>query len=155
VDRALGGVGAVVHCAALADADACERDPEAARRQNVSACESLARTCAARGLRLIAISTDLVFSGERPFWLETDDTRPASAYGRTKREGEQAVLALCPGAAVGRVALVSGRAHGAPSSTESIAWALRAGRPLRLFTDQYRTPVGSESIANAVAPAGP
>jgi dTDP-4-dehydrorhamnose reductase len=145
------GARSVVHCAALADADACERDPEAARRANVAVCETLARACAARGVRLAALSTDLAFSGERPFWREEDEPRPLSAYGRTKLEGERAILDLCPGAAVVRVALVSGRAHGrAPSATEAIAWALRDGRPLRLFTDQHRTPVDPESIADGL-----
>jgi dTDP-4-dehydrorhamnose reductase len=143
---------AVVHCAALADADACERDPDAARRANVSASEVLARACAARDVRLVAISTDQVFSGERPFWREEDAARPTSAYGRTKREGEDAVLGLCPGSAVARVALLVGVVHGRhPSASESIAWALRAGRPLQLFTDQFRTPIDPESVAQAVA----
>ena len=143
---------AVVHCAALADVDACERDPDAAQRANVGACEALARACAARDVRLVAVSTDQVFSGERPFWRESDEARPASVYGRTKREGEQAALALCPGAAVVRVALLIGAMHGRqPSASESVAWALREGRPLRLFTDQYRTPIDPESVASAVA----
>lgn len=143
---------AVVHCAALADADACERDPDAAYRSNVSACEALARACATRGVRLIAVSTDQVFSGERPFWREQDDARPASVYGRTKREGEQAIVALCPQAAIVRVALLAGAVHGRhPSASESIAWALHERRPLKLFTDQYRTPIDPESVAQAVA----
>jgi dTDP-4-dehydrorhamnose reductase len=146
------GARAVVHCAALADADACERDPDAARRLNVTACERLARACAARDVRLLAVSTDQVFSGERPFWREDDEARPASVYGRTKREGEQAILGLCPRAAVVRVALLSGRVHGPrPSATEAIAWALREGRPLRLYIDQHRTPIDPESVAHAVA----
>ncbi len=146
------GARAVVHCAALADADACERDPEAAHRVNVEACVALARACAERGTRLVAVSTDQVFSGERPFWSEADEAKPLSTYGRSKREGEQAILGFCGRAAVVRVALLSGRVHGPhPSCTEAIAWALREGRPLRLFTDQHRTPVDPESVAHAVA----
>jgi dTDP-4-dehydrorhamnose reductase len=146
------GARAVVHCAALADADACERDPDAARRLNVTASETLARACEAQGAVLVAVSTDQVLSGERPFWSETDPARPLSVYGRTKLDGEQAVLGLCRSSAIVRVALLSGRVHGAhPSCTEAVAWALRAGRPLRLFTDQLRTPVDPESVAHAIA----
>jgi dTDP-4-dehydrorhamnose reductase len=142
---------AVVHCAALADADACERDPDASRRLNDTACRTLAAACARRGVRLVALSTDLVLSGERPYWTEDDDARPASVYGRTKRAGERAVLEAHAGFAVVRVALVSGRTHGPhPSATEAIAWALAEERPLRLFTDQYRTPVDPESVAEAL-----
>jgi dTDP-4-dehydrorhamnose reductase len=142
---------AVVHCAALADADACERDPDAAARLNAEACRILAGACAARGVRLVALSTDLVLSGERPYWSEDDEAVPASAYGRTKRAGEQAVLEADPSFAVARVALVTGRAHGPhPSASEAIAWALAEGRAPRLFTDQYRTPVDPESVADAL-----
>lgn len=153
VEAALEATGAraVVHCAALADADACERDRNAAYRLNVTASEVLARACAARDVRLVAVSTDLVFSGERPFWREEDEARPEMVYGRTKRAGELAILELGARAAVVRVALLGGRAHGPPSCSESIAWALREGRPLRLFTDQHRTPVDPESVASAVA----
>lgn len=143
---------AVVHCAALADMDACERDPDLARRSNVDACEALARACAAREVRLVAVSTDQVFSGERPFWREDDEPRPSSVYGRTKREGERAVLDLCPGSAVVRVALLVGAVHGRqPSASESIAWGLAQRRTLRLFTDQYRTPIDPESVGQAIA----
>jgi dTDP-4-dehydrorhamnose reductase len=97
------------------------------------------------------VSTDLVFSGERPFFREDDPAQPASVYGATKREGEQAVLGLCADAAVARVALVSGHGYGRhPTASESIAWALRAGGRPRLFTDQYRTPVDPESVADAL-----
>lgn len=155
VARVLGETrcAAVVHCAALADADACEREPAAAARLNETACGVVAEACAARGLRLVALSTDLVLSGERPYWSEDDPALPTSVYGRTKRAGERAVLAADPSFAVVRVALVSGRAHGpSPSATEAIAWALaEKNRPLRLFTDQYRSPVDPESVADAVA----
>jgi dTDP-4-dehydrorhamnose reductase len=153
VDTALSATrcAAVVHCAALADADACERDPEAAARLNEGACRILAAACGARGVRLVALSTDLVLSGARPYWSEDDPAEPASVYGRTKRAGEQAVLEADASFAVARVALVAGRTHGThPSASEAIAWALADGRPLRLFTDQYRTPVDPESVADAL-----
>jgi dTDP-4-dehydrorhamnose reductase len=52
---------------------------------------------------------------------------------------------------VARLALTLGRGHGPRgTSTESVAWAIRAGRPLRLFTDEYRTPVDPESLADAL-----
>jgi len=143
---------AVVHCAAAANADRCEADPAMAEATNVRAPELLARVCARRDIALVALSTDLVFRGDRAFSTEGDEARPALVYGRTKRAGEQAVLASHPRAAVVRIALVSGRGHGPRgTATEAICWALRAGQPLRLFTDQYRTPVDPDSVADGVA----
>ena len=143
---------AVVHCAALADADRCEQDPDLAGRLNSDLPRSIARLCHAHRLRLVALSTDLVFDGLRAPYVEEAKPAPVLAYGRTKLSGEEAILAEHPAAAVARVALVAGRGHGPrATATESIAWHLRAGRPVRLFSDQRRTPVDSESVADAVA----
>ncbi len=141
----------VVHCAALADADRCEREPDLAETVNVRACEHLAQESSRRGIRLLAISTDLVFGGERAGMTERDPPRPLMTYARTKLAGEEAVLAGAADAAVLRVALVYGRGHGLKgTASEAIAWSLRSGRVVRLFTDQYRTPVDAESLADAI-----
>lgn len=142
---------AVVHCAALADADRCEAEPLRAQRVNTDAAASLARFCQTRGIRLLAVSTDLVFAGDRPYLRETDAPAPGLVYARTKLAGELALLAEAPGAAVVRVALVYGRGHGRRgTASESVAWNLGAGARVRLFTDQYRTPVDPESVAAAL-----
>jgi dTDP-4-dehydrorhamnose reductase len=53
---------------------------------------------------------------------------------------------------VARVALVHGRGHGPrATSSESVLRALQAGRTTTLYTDEYRTPVDPESVADAVA----
>jgi dTDP-4-dehydrorhamnose reductase len=153
VERALDAtdVEAVLHSAVL-QSDACEARPHEAEALNHRATESLARACRVRGLRLVALSTDMVFAGDRPFLGEEDAPGPLQTYGRTKLAGEEALLAAHPEAAVVRLALVVGRGHGPrATASESIAWALRAGRPLRLFTDEYRTPVDPESVAQGVA----
>jgi dTDP-4-dehydrorhamnose reductase len=142
---------AVLHSAALADADRCEREPDLAERVNAFGSEALARLCGRRGIRLIAISTDLVFAGDRPFVKEDDPATATLVYSRTKRRGEEAVLAHA-GNAVLRVALVSGRGHGGRrSASEAIADALRSRRTVRLYTDQYRTPIDPESVADLVS----
>lgn len=142
---------AVVHAAALADADLCEREPARAEALNLRAAEALARACRRRGIRLLALSTDLVLGGERAFSGEAEPPRPLLVYARTKLAGEEATLAEAPGAAVLRVALVHGRGHGArPTASEAIVWSLCAARAVRLFTDQYRTPVDAESVAAAL-----
>ena len=81
----------VLHCAALADADRCEEQPDLAERLNAAGSESLAGLCGRRRIRLIAISTDLVFAGDRPFVKETDPATAPLVYARTKR------MAISPG----------------------------------------------------------
>jgi dTDP-4-dehydrorhamnose reductase len=144
--------GAIVHAAVIGRVEQCRDGPAEAAAVNAALPATLARLCRERGLRLVAISTDMVFSGDRAPLREDDATGPLSVYGRTKREGEQAVLEALPTAAVARVALVCGRGHGPRgTSSEAVAWSLRAGRPATLFTDEYRTPVDPESVADAVA----
>jgi dTDP-4-dehydrorhamnose reductase len=142
----------VLHAAALGRADRCQERPDEAHATNALLPGLIAQECAARGIRLVALSTDLVFAGDASPCRETDAPRPLSVYGRTKREGEQAVLDAFPAAAVARVALVLGRGHGTRgTASESVAWALREGRPIRLFSDEYRTPVDAVSVADAAA----
>ncbi len=142
---------AVVHAAAIGQSNRCEQRPDEAERVNARLPGTLARECHERGLRLVALSTDLVFAGDRSFLREDDAPGPLGVYGRTKLAGEEAVLSACPGAAVVRVALILGRGHGArATSTESVARALLGGQAVRLFTDEHRTPVDPESVADAV-----
>jgi dTDP-4-dehydrorhamnose reductase len=142
---------AVVHAAALADADRCEQEPDRAQEVNVRGTAVLAEECARRGTRLVVVSTDLVLDGERGLYGEGDPARPLMVYGRTKLEAEEEALRRCAGSSIVRVALVCGRGHGPrATASEGIAWAIRAGRGLRLFTDQYRTPVDPEAVAGAL-----
>ncbi len=153
VERALDGSSpdAVLHAAALADPDRCEREPEAAVALNVGASALLARVCQVRGVRLVALSTDLVFAGDRQVWAETDPTGPLLAYGRTKLAGEEATRAECPGSAVARVSLVVGCGFGPrPTASEAVAWSLGRQKRVRLFVDQFRTPVDAGSLAEAL-----
>jgi dTDP-4-dehydrorhamnose reductase len=142
---------AVVHAAAIGRSNRCEERPDEAEQVNARLPGTLARECRERGLRLVALSTDLVFGGDRAFVREDDPPGPLGVYGRTKLAGEEAVLSTCPAAAVVRVALILGRGHGArATSTESVARALLGGQAVRLFTDEHRTPVDPESVADAV-----
>jgi len=142
---------AVIHCAALADAEVCEREPERARRDNEIASRNLARACRRTGARLIAISTDLVLAGDRPFSTETAAAAPLMEYGRSKLRGEGAISEECPGAVILRVALVCGRGYGARlSGSEAIAARLRRGETVTLYEDEWRTPIDPESVSGAI-----
>ncbi len=141
---------AVVHAAALASPQ-CEADPALAEAVNSRLPGRLASACRQRDIRLVGLSTDMVLGGQQALSGEDVEAAPLGVYGRTKLAGEVALLAADPAAAVVRVALVVGGGHG-PRGTgsESVAWALAAGRTVRLFADEFRTPVDPESVAAAV-----
>ena len=77
----------VLHAAAWTDVDGAEADPNGAERANIDGTRNVARL----GAPLVYYSSDYVFSGrKREPYLESDAAGPASVYGRTKLEGEQA-----------------------------------------------------------------
>src|SRR5262245_37861905 len=96
---------AVIHAAAVSSIAACHRNPGRAERVNVGGTALLAELAAAAGARLVLVSTDLVFDGERGGYREEDAPAPLSVYGRTKVAAEGAALA-CPRAAAVRCSLL-------------------------------------------------
>jgi len=150
VEEALRAFGAqaVLHAGAATDVDGCERDPELAWRVNVGGTEQVARACRALGARLVAVSTDYVFDGERGDYREDDVPNPRGAYARTKRCGEEAALLLAPDSAVARVAVVySGRAGAKSTFATQVVEKLSRGEQVKAFHDQVVSPTLAESAA--------
>lgn len=142
---------AVVHCGAVADPDEVERDPVRARKVNVDAARALARLCGGAKARMIHLSTDLVFDGEKGGYDEDDAPRPLSAYGRGKLESEEAVSTLCPGAVVLRVSSCYGRPLGGRTSfVDQLQASLSAGKTVPGFTDQWRTSTDGDQLPEVV-----
>ena len=152
--RAFSAIGpaAVVNAAGMADPDACEREPELARRVNVDAVRALAKLCTKAGARLLHFSTDLVFDGEKSWYAEDDPPGPLSVYGRSKLESEQAALDLCPGAVVLRVSNCYGRplAGARPSYLDQLYASLSTGRLVKGFVDQWRTSTAADQLPQVV-----
>jgi dTDP-4-dehydrorhamnose reductase len=139
----------VLHAGAMARLSDCHRAPERATRVNAGGSRTLAELATARA-RLLLVSTDLVFDGEKGAYREEDAPSPLSVYGATKVAAERAVLAA-PRGVVARVSLLFGPSlAGRPSFFTEQAEALRAGRPVTLFADEWRTPLGLAAAARAL-----
>lgn len=93
----------VIHCAAMANVDACETQPDLAYHINATVPGEMALACKSRGVRFVHISTDAVFDGQRGDYSETDTPNPINVYAKTKLAGEQAVLSANADALVARV----------------------------------------------------
>lgn len=107
----------------------------------------VAEAAARAGARLVHLSTDSVFGGDRAPYDETAAPAPVNDYGRAKAAAEALVLAHPDGVAV-RTSLI----YGLEEIDNGTAWmieALRAGRPVTLFTNQRRNPVWVETLAAA------
>lgn len=136
---------AVIHTAAVSAVAQAHADPVLAMRVNCEATALLASQCP----RLVYTSTDLVFDGESAPYAEDSEAVPLSEYGRTKLAGEAAVLS--GGGAVVRVSLMFGPSlAGEPGFFDHMMASLREGRPLRLFEDEWRTPIAYEFVGKAL-----
>lgn len=86
----------VIHCAAYTNVNKAEEELEKASLINVKGTETVAKACAQNDIKLIYISTDYVFDGEKKEpYQPYDKPNPLNAYGRTKFEGEKAVQKYC------------------------------------------------------------
>jgi dTDP-4-dehydrorhamnose reductase len=143
---------AVVHCAAIASRAACDADPATATMINTTAAGRLAECCASVSVKLIHISTDLVFDGSAGPYREDAPTSPLSVYGASKAAAETAIMDVYPGAHIVRTALMYGPG---PFHSEGamLAWtvnALREGHPLNLYTNQYRSLLYAPDVARLI-----
>lgn len=140
----------VINCAALAIVDDCEADPSLAYRLNVELPHQLAMHVARGGARMVHISTDAVFDGQRGEYTEEDPPNPLSVYARTKLEGERAVGEANPEAIIARVNLFGWSLSGKRSLAEWFFYNLQAGKQLKGFTDVYFCPLLANDLAHLI-----
>ena len=107
----------------------------------------VAMAAARAGARLVHLSTDSVFGGNRAPYDETAAAAPINDYGQAKAAAEALALAHS-NAVVVRTSLIYGLAE-MDNGTAWMTAALRAGQPVTLFTNQRRNPVWVETLVDA------
>ena len=110
----------------------------------------IARAAEAHSARLIHMSTDVLFDGQKGNYVEDDPPSPITAYGCSKAMGEEAVRASGAEATIVRTSLIYGWRPHTGRQTRWIVDSLEADKPVRLFTDELRCPVWVESLAAAL-----
>ncbi len=139
----------VINCAAYTAVDACENHQDDAYRINARAPGILAACAKEYGSRLLHLSTDYVFNGRAEIPYPVDHPRdPQSVYGRSKAEGEIAVLETLPQALVVRTAWVYG--PGTNNFPQKILARARTQKELRVVSDQTGSPTWSRHLARAL-----
>ena len=139
---------------AMTRVDGCEDAPAGAALVNRDAPAALAAGARAAGARTVVFSTDYVFDGETGPNRESDAPRPLSVYGRTKLEGEVAVLAADPSALVVRTTVVWGPERRGRNFAYRLAGRLRVGQALDVPGDQVSNPTFNGFLADAVIALG-
>ncbi len=136
-----------LNCAAMANIDLCESMPELTWRINVELPRALAKACAAGGVRLVHLSTDAVFDGQRGDYSEEDKPNPRSVYARSKLAGEEAVLEEYPQALVARLNFYGWSLLGQRSLAEFFFNNLSQRKPVQGFVDVHFCPLEATQLA--------
>jgi dTDP-4-dehydrorhamnose reductase len=141
------------NCAAFNAVDRAESEPEVAYEVNARGPAAAGAACSRYGARLVHFSTNFVFDGslDRPY-VETDAAHPLSVYGKSKLDGENALLGVLPGALIIRTAAVFGDRGSAVkggSFPGRILELARDGRELGVVSDQMVNPTYARDLAEA------
>lgn len=138
----------VINAAAWTAVDLAEDQPEAAYMLNAHVPASLSDWCSRHDAALITYSTDYVFDGlPGRAWRESDVTAPQSVYGRSKLEGERAVLASGARSVIIRTAWVYSALPG--NFLSAILARAARGEALRVVSDQIGSPTWAGQLAEA------
>jgi dTDP-4-dehydrorhamnose reductase len=138
----------IIHCAAVSTSAEAQKNPALAKQVNVEATKFLAGLAAE--IQFIFFSTDLVFDGRKGNYGEADAPNPLHLYGETKAEAERIILRN-PKHMVVRTSLNGGLSHkGNHSFNEQLWHALQSGQGMKLFTDEFRSPIFAGDTARAV-----
>lgn len=140
---------AIIHTAAMTNADQCELNREACRRVNVDAVENLVETAKKQSCYFLYVSTDFVFSGEHGPYREEDSPDPVNYYGQSKFSAEEIVKDSGLDWSIVRTVLVYGVLPDM-SRSNLVLWTLknlREKKPIRVVNDQWRTPTLAEDLA--------
>ena len=142
----------VVHAAAITQVDDCQLNQEQCEAVNVRATAQLLLSAEACCRHFIYISSDFVFDGEKGNYKEADDLNPVSWYGFTKVQAEAIASTSEIPFSIVRTCLVYGNTLTGTRSN-IINWvkkSLEEGKPIKVVSDQWRTPTYAEDLADGV-----
>lgn len=147
----------IVNCAAYTNVDGAETDRDAAFAVNAQGPENLARAAFENGVKLLHVSTDYVYGGERegedsrrrrPF-KETDGASPCGVYGQSKYAGDQAVIEILPDShLIVRTSWLHG-VHG-PNFIHTILRLAEEKEEIRVVDDQIGSPTWTVWLAQTL-----
>lgn len=139
----------VVHSAALTNVDYCEDHQEAAYEVNARGTLNMVKACEEMDAKLIYVSTDFVFDGEKGLYHEDDETNPLGYYALTKLQGEEFVQNSNLNYAIARVSVL----YGWHTNFNFVMWVideLKNGNEINIVTDEYNSPTYADNAAEAM-----
>jgi dTDP-4-dehydrorhamnose reductase len=137
-----------IYCiAGMTNVERCEEVPEQAHLTNCRGPEMLARVANERKIPFVYFSTEYVFDGYDGPYVEEATANPLSVYGKSKWEGELAVIAACSHALILRTTVVYGQDCGQKNYVYSLMRTLGSGKTMHVPQDQISTPTYNRDLA--------
>jgi len=140
----------VVNCIGLTSVEDCEDKPALAIETNVEIASNIASACHQTGVKMVHISTDHLFDGTKAFSNEETQLSPLNVYGKTKGEGEKAILSNNPDSLIIRTNFFGwGPAYKA-SFSDKILKSLEGETTANLFNDVFYTPISVKTLSENI-----
>jgi len=140
----------IIHCTAATNVDWCEQNPDECFRLNVEASRQLAARAKAIQARVIYISTDSVFAGDRGGYSESDSPVPVNVYAKSKLLGEQAVARELPGCLIIRTNIYGWNLQPKSSLAEWMLGQLERKAAFPGFQDVIFSPILVNDLADCL-----
>jgi dTDP-4-dehydrorhamnose reductase len=138
---------AVIHTASETNVDKCETEKEQAWKTNAEGTRNIAEACQKVNAKLVYISTDYVFDGEKGLYNEEDKPNPVNYYGLTKLEGEKQVIKHCKNHAILRTSVLYGWHPWKQNFATWVINQLKQDREITVVDDHYNTPTLADNLA--------
>lgn len=145
----------ILHLAAKADVEGCEKDKilgenGEAWKINVEGTRNIVDAAREYGKKLLYVSTDFVFDGEKEFYTEDDIENPVNWYAQTKYEGEKVVKNSLSSWVIARIAYPYRANFPKNDFVRAVKTRLENKQPVTMVTDHIMTPTYIDDIANAI-----
>lgn len=141
----------LIHTAALTNVDLCEENKVFAKKVNFQGTKYLSKICASHGIKMIYISTDYVFDGNKGNYTESDVPKPINYYGKTKLDGEEAIKNILDEYIIIRTSLYGWNIQDKLSFSEWIIKNLSSESKIKAITDQYSSLMFTDNLSEIIA----
>lgn len=142
---------AIIHTAAVSDANYCQQNISSTKKINVDASLYLAKFAAGLNIPFVFTSSDLVFDGKNGNYNENDHPNPVSIYGEQKELAEEKIIEMNPQALICRLPLMIGKGRNSQRGyLNNFLFQIKNGQTQKLFSDEYRSVADVISIAKAI-----
>jgi len=143
----------VIHTAAETNVDKCEKEKDWAWKANAEGTGNIAEICGKMNIKILYVSTDYVFDGEKGYYAEEDEPNPVNYYGLTKLKGEEFLEKNCSDFFIARTSVLYGLYPRRLNFATWVIESLRQGKSIQVVDDHFNSPTLADNLAQALLEA--